>query len=608
MVVAGTMIKKNATSVIFVTFESEFSKVGGLGAVMGLLPQMMIQDKKNAPCFVLAPMFPHIISLAHLKKTKKIQNYKKLFPLHLPINGESYTIEVIEVQGTSGIVTYFIASDSFFKAPQNVYVNPCNAAQPLDPYRNPVVPERLTEDALFFSAAIPPVLAELHRLKKIETDRVVLHLQDWETAATVKALQVSPTAPQIQSVKCVLTMHNPYDRALTDCDSMKTLALRRAMNFHDGTILEQCLPVVAGPVSTVSKNFAHELTTESLHTRVFAPHLQQAIVDKGIVGIENGLFGKASWPFSIQAEKEAKKGRYNLIFQEKCETRKQLAKDMKNYQVQLKKEYPTTKAAEKAGVLFWGKELDLSDDTLPVFMIMGRDDPRQKGFDVIVEAIRILPKNRARFIFTPNPGDEGLVGLEFLKKLTIDRPGEVVAMPYRLTPDIFMAIQKGSSYMVMGSLYEPFGAATEAYIAGMPVVARATGGLVQQVAPYPCPSHVLSQYGSYLAGRFHSNDACPTGILFREKWLSEQAQHDGWRKIVDCAYWNKNPKGDRIKDRKGNLLFDEMVKSAASALQLAIDIYKSKPEAYASMIYHGYVSLKQFSWVTAIEAYHNHLY
>lgn len=608
MVSSKTVLNKKTATIIFVTFESEFTRFGGLGAVMSQLPNRMVKDTDQPPCLVMAPYFKHITCLPELKKKEKIAAFETLFSLNLPIGGEVYVIEVTEVQGTGGVITYLIGCDSFFTAPQNPYVNPCNASEPLDPYRNPVISDRLTEDALFFSAALPVVLAELHREKKINTPQVILHLQDWETAPVAKALKVYPTAPQIQSIKCVLTMHNPYDRPFSPLDSVKAQTLRRYLQLEESTVLEQCLPLMAGPVSTVSKNFAHELTNESLHTHVFASHLQTAIIDRGIVGIDNGLFGKSQWPFSEQAQKEGKKGRYSAIVEEKQVRRAELAKLLKRYQADLKKEYPTAKAAEKAGIQWWGSELDLSDPSLPVFMVMGRDDPRQKGYDVIVEAIRALPKNQARFIFTPNPGDEGLVGLSFLKSLTEDRPQEAIALPYHLSGEIFMAIQRGSSYMVMGSLYEPFGAATEAYIAGMPVVARATGGLVQQVAYYPCSNQVLSQYGQYLSGRYHRENEPPTGILFREKWLSEQAQHAGWRNIVDCSYWNENPKGDRVANRKGVLLFDEMVKSAAAALQLAIEIYQSKPEAYGAMIYHGFQSLKHFSWEKAISEYQKYLY
>jgi len=191
------------------------------------------------------------------------------------------------------------------------------------------------------------------------------------------------------------------------------------------------------------------------------------------------------------------------------------------------------------------------------------------------------------------------VGLGFLKKLAQDRPGEVKVFPFRLDPVAFRALQRGSSFMVMGSLYEPFGAANEAYLAGMPVVARATGGLVQQVVPHSNAS--LSPHGRQLVALFHDKESAPTGFLYREP--SGIGQVQGWRKIVDCAYWDQEPKGGRIDDRKGIPLFEAMVQSAARALQDAIDLYRSNQIEYASMVYSGFKMLGMFSWDRAVREY-----
>jgi glycogen synthase len=232
-------------------------------------------------------------------------------------------------------------------------------------------------------------------------------------------------------------------------------------------------------------------------------------------------------------------------------------------------------------------------------LLMGRDDPRQKGFDVVAEAIRHIPTGRARYIFTPMPGAEGFEGLAFLEKLAEERPGEVKAFPFRLDPEPFAALKEGSSFMVMGSLYEPFGAANEAYLAGMPVVARATGGLVQQVVP--CPSASLSRQGRQLVALFHGRKSEATGLLYREPSVPDVVQ--GWKKIVDCDYWDQEPRGDRIEDRRGTPLFDAMVTSAAWALQDAIDLYTLDQAGYARMIYHGYKMLDNFRWDRAVQGY-----
>jgi len=573
--------KKHRT-IVFVTFESEFAKSGGLGAVMGVLPRQMAQYEE---CFVIAPYFEHITDLDKLAQLEKIKTFSTLASFSLAIGRTSYTVEMVETTGVDDFKTYLLSSDGFFTARVDPYVNPRDPASPMDPHTNPIIPEELTEDVLFFCAAVPKALAQLGK-----TENLVLQLQDWETACAAQAVKMDP---DIQSVACVLTLHNPYDRYLGHARSTLISDLVSYLNLHDDNVLPQMIPLMDGPLSTVSQNFAYELTSDPLHTHVFAGHLQDVLVSKGLVGIDNGIFGERAFPFSPQAEQQANQGDFESIQQEKWERRKKLAQVIEDYQRELAQDPDPSKQA-------WGIDLDLSDPWLPVFLVMGRDDPRQKGFDIVAEAIRRIPEGAARYVFTPMPGAEGLIGLGFLKKLAHDRPGEVKVFPFRLSPVAFRALQNGSSFMVMGSLYEPFGAATEAYLAGMPVVARATGGLVQQVVPYSNGS--LSPYGQQLVALFHNENSAPTGFLFRESSTPDEVQ--GWRKFVACAYWNQVPQGDRIDDdRKGIPLFDAMVQSAAQAFQDAIDLYTSDQVEYAKMIYSGFLMLDRFSWDRAVQGY-----
>jgi glycogen synthase len=562
---------KEQRTIIFVTFETEFARSGGLGAVMKALPKQTAQYEK---CSILAPYFEKITGPLPV-----------LTAFSFPLGGRQYTVQVRQVTASTGFQTYLLSSEGFFTAPVDPYVNPLDPTRPTNPDTNPIVPEKLTEDVLFFCAAVPQALVELANKELLPSQNLVLHLQDWETACVAQTVRRNPN---LQATACVLTLHNPYDRYLGNTSS----SLVSDLGLHRDNVLAQMIPLVDGPLSTVSHNFADELTSDPLHTHVFAYHLQDLIVSKGLVGVDNGIFGELAFPFSKQARQQAEQGGFQKIQQEKWERRKRLAQVIEDYQRELGNNPDPIKQA-------WGDDLILSDPWLPVFLVPGRDDPRQKGFDVIAEAIRTIPEGKARYIFTPMPGDEGLAGLSFLQKLAAERPGEVKVFPFRLDPAPFKALQEGSSFMVMGSLYEPFGAATEAYLAGMPVVARATGGLVQQVVPYPSASQ--SRYGRQLVALFHRRDSAPTGFLFRE--LSVLNQEQGWRKIVDCAYWHQNPRGDRINDRKGTPLFDAMVQSAAWALQDAIDLYTSNQTKYAEMIYNGFKMLDKFSWERAVREY-----
>ena len=118
--------------IIFVTFETEYSSYGGLGAVMKLLPKEMGEKQ----CVIMSPLFKKLINLEQLKRDKKIKKASSLLTFYVLVRGQAYPVEVIEVVNPNGLKIYFLASDEFFNTPENPYVNPCNPNSPLDPYRN----------------------------------------------------------------------------------------------------------------------------------------------------------------------------------------------------------------------------------------------------------------------------------------------------------------------------------------------------------------------------------------------------------------------------------------------------------------------------------------
>ena len=432
---SSTTHPKEKPTVVFVAFESEYAAYGGLGAVMRLLPKEMVAVEDGLPSFVLAPYFKQITDLDALKKKGKVERFTTRISFSMAIRGVSHTVDVIEAVAPTGVTTYLLGAKGFFTAPTikdqtNPYVNPCDPTRPLDPYRNPINPDKLTEDALFFCAAVPTALVELHREGILASDDFILHLQDWETACVARALTVTPTAPEIASIRCVLTLHNPYDRYLSPNQSTLANDLVTHLGLSHDNVLAQMIPLVGDTLSTVSQNFAWELRNDPLHTHTFAPHLQGVLAEKKLVGIDNGLFGRLAFPFSKKAQRDAEKANYKTIQQEKWKRRNNLGDVLVAYQRQL--------AEKKSGPQGWGDDLDLSDPTLPVFLILGRDDPRQKGFDVIADAIDQIPEAKARYIFTPMPGDEGHVGLGFLKDLAARRPGEVKVFPFHLSLEAFL--------------------------------------------------------------------------------------------------------------------------------------------------------------------------
>ena len=548
-------------TVVFVTFENEFAPLGGLAAVMRLLPKRMAEEW-SGPCVTMTPFFREIMK-CRPKIMQSIHSTGITFSLKFGKN--TYTIEVFQHEDAQGFMTYLLHAPEFFNAPCDCGDQPSLKA-PCNPYFDPANPSQLLNDSLFFCAAVPRALVELQF-----TNDLILCLQDWETAC------VAMTAKQdacLSSVSCLLTLHNSYDRDVSDQD-LKAIASRRVSGT---TILSKMAAFLDGPICTVSQRFAYELERDLTQRKIFAPHLQKIFRTRTVRGINNGTFSQLDFPQN--ARDQAAQGNYRSILEEKTKRRQEMIRKLK----------------DDVPLRAWGR-MDLTDFTGPVFLFFGRDDPRQKGYDVAAAAIRRIPVGRARYIFSPIPGDEGVEGLSFLKRLAEERNGEVTVFPFRMTQG-YRELQRGSSFMVMCSFYEPFGGAIEGYAMGTPVVARATGGLVEQIAP--CPAQSLTGGVKKISRQYHRASDPPTGFLYREPPLKAKEAERGWKQILDCEY---GPQGDRLAARLSIVLFQSMVEQAATALQDAIELYETDQTKYANMIMNGFQMLDKFSWNTAVRQY-----
>lgn len=558
--------KKKGRTIVFVTFESEFAPLGGLAAVMKILPREMARFGLEN-CILIAPFFREITRCRE-SLYKRIQR-TGLSP-KVSFGGRAYDTEIWFHTDDSGFQSFLIYSPEFFQAPCDCS-DPCNPRTPCNPYFNPSNPKGLLDDALFFCAAVPEVLTAIGRTRDL-----VLNLQDWQTANIVFTIREKD---EIVSATCVLTLHNPYDAPIDDSDFSK-ISSEAAWG---PTVLTRTIPYIEGPLTTVSEIFAKELTEEALHNAVYAPHLQDLFRAKRVLGINNGLFARPDLP--LAAIESAEKENVQSLLDEKRRRRKELEEIL-------------IKKAIKGS---WG-HLDLSGFQGPVFFMFGRDDPRQKGYDVLAAGIRETEPGKAMYIFTPMPGDEGTDGLRFLRDLALqERPGEILVLPFRIEPDLYKKLQQGSSFLVMPSFYEPFGGATEGYAVGTPVLARATGGLIQQVAPCTCAS--LSRGARELSAAFHGRSAPPTGFLFREPWMPVGEASADWRSILSCDYLNQLPGVDRLESRMNIRLFSSMAREAAWTLQDATKLYTEQQPAYGEMIYNGFKLLEAFSWEYTVREY-----
>jgi glycosyltransferase involved in cell wall biosynthesis len=254
----------------------------------------------------------------------------------------------------------------------------------------------------------------------------------------------------------------------------------------------------------------------------------------------------------------------------------------------------------------WGDMAQFVKDDAPWFVMAGRDDPRQKGYDVLARAAELFleEQGKARFLFFPIPGDEGPAGLGFLKKLAERFPESVLVFPF-LFREGFIGALRGATYGVMPSLYEPFGMANEFYLNGTVCIGRATGGIIQQIAPLRAGASFGRQVYERSA-RWHAASAPPTGLLFREK-DDLPSEADDWRAINAAKYDHSGSGPDRVEERSAYPLFQSMAEELHLALIDAVGVAREQPPVYFRLLTAGIRHIGQnFSWNRAALEYVRH--
>jgi len=372
------------------------------------------------------------------------------------------------------------------------------------------------------------------------------------------------------------------------------------------TLLGRAIPLLDKPLFTVSEQFARDFTEDPLQSLLMADHLQDMLRPPDLIGINNGPFTALAVPESPELA-NARKGDCAAL-------QKWKAKRKAACLAALERFVPDAESRPAWGGIarFVGTARGRTD--LPWFVLAGRDDPRQKGYDVAAEAIRSFlekPGNvhRAQFLFFPIPGDEGRQGLVFLRELAETWPAHVLVLPF-IFQEGFLAALQGAAFGVMPSFYEPFGMANEFYLNGAVGVGRATGGLLQQIVP-------LRSIRSFTpgveqrAGRWHALPSKPTGLLYREPDDIDGVAGD-WRAFNAAGYLSR-PDRDRLAERRAYRLFMEMALSLERALADAIAIY-SQPSGskgmplYFAMLLEGIAHIqKNFSWQRSAAAYTRYL-
>ncbi|MCH8829909.1 MAG: glycogen/starch synthase [Planctomycetes bacterium] len=535
-------------SVAYCVYENPFARSGGIFAVAENYGRELLSRGRDA--VFLSPFHSRLKSQPAETEVAEVGNCR------VPFGGEMIPLRLFE-HLCKGVRWILFRADGYFEASGGVGGT--------DPYIHEDG-DRLLNDSLFASAAIPRVLSALGM-----KENVIVHVQDWELASAALSVKQAILDGMLKSATVVLTCHNPYDCGLP-LAALRLITPRK----HRGdepieTVYQYMIPLTDAPLTTVSTTFAKELTEDPLQTDFFAGHLQTVLREQGVIGVDNGLFGSAHSLSSAFAVENALPGGGDEILSLKRAKRQTMIDTLCNF---TQAEDSRIIGRLHAGRNRNGREKPLRElrDEIPVFLMFGRLDPRQKGFDVLSAAIRKLPRGTAKFVLTPIVAGAPQPYVRDFVELAKRCAGDVVVYPFRMKRG-YRETMAGASFVVMPSLYEPFGGATEPYLQGTPVVARSTGGLGQQVIDV------------------RKNPAQATGILYREPI---EASSNEWRELMEATV-----PAERMRFR----FYRSLVDSLESALLRAVKIFRTEPKLYGRMLGNLHQAATAFSWQRAADEY-----
>ncbi|MDH4027205.1 MAG: glycogen/starch synthase [Nitrospirota bacterium] len=531
-------------NVVLCSFENRFARSGGLATVMlNILPY--IKEVNKVPeVLLVTPFYPAFISRDQVKPTG--------IKFNVIYNTRTVAVEIYRytlkyTHPAKGSVTeYYLKAEGFFSSGKKIRdpylyiendVNGNNAA--------------INDNALFFSKAVPQAMKALGITKDI-----LFHLHEWQTALISLTAKQAMLDKTLESCATVQTMHNSFDSAIPR-PHLARLTARPGRPRTTGipawgmTAYQTGLQLTDGPVTTVSDNFAKEFTTDTLQTEHFAPHLQSIFRTSGVHGVNNGMFSAFSPKFPRREKHTLKEVR-----EIKLKNRRALLNVLSRY-----------RPAERFGELTYkGGTIRYLPDDIPVVAMSGRLDTSQKGFDILLRAIEKFAEDEIKVVLTPMPVKRD--DLDYFYEVACKCRGNLTVFSAKMQKG-YSELQAGATFGIMPSIYEPFGAAVEYMAGGTVVIARATGGLIDQL-----------------------DSSC--GFLYRESAVFYTPGN------IE-AYIRS---GNIMQARKANPLAQNMADNLYEVLKKAADLYKNKPDRYYEMIQNGFKKAAGFSWESSAREYY----
>ena len=533
-----------AKTVVFCSFESRFAKSGGLGAVTNKILPYLKNIDNIADVILITPFYSNIIDETWLKKTG-LTFSAQFDDKKIKVEMLEYTSQYYE-PGRGFIKEYYLKAEGFFNARNRLH----------DPYlyveddtlKNN---EAIIKNALLFCQAAP---LAVHKLKLREN--LIFHLQEWQTALISLTSKQAMLDGKLRSCATIQTMHNPFDSFIPWKSLAKIVEQKRlqkiSRKFSDGLTAYQIgLQLVDAPITTVSENFARELAGDILQTKHFAPHLQFILKKTGVIGINNG-------PFHDFPSKFSSTGKLTIeeIKRIKSRYRKSLLEVLAEYN-----------PSERFGDLTYkGDSITGLPGNIPIIIMAGRLDYSQKGYDILLQAIQRFTEDEIKVVLTPMPVKSS--DLDYFRETASKCKGNLTVFPIKMQQGYY-ELQIGSTFGVMPSIYEPFGAAMEYMVKGTVNIARRTGGLVDQIEDGRC------------------------GFLYRE--------NSAFYNEINIENFFKLK--DQVQLRSENRWVQSMVDGLYETLITAINLFQNHRHEYYRLIIMGFKKAKSFNWVNSAGKY-----
>jgi glycogen synthase len=169
------------------------------------------------------------------------------------------------------------------------------------------------------------------------------------------------------------------------------------------------------------------------------------------------------------------------------------------------------------------------------------------------------------------PGD-----LDYFKEIAGKCKGNLLVIAERMKKG-YLELQLGSTFGLMPSIFEPFGAAIEYMVNGTLVIARNTGGLRDQIT-----------------------DGVD-GLLYSESSPGTKSAEYNIENIRHYFQYRNNVKVPLAENNWAK----EMVQSLKTKIEDAITIFNN-PDQYFHMVLKGFEKAKEFSWDKSAEEYYEY--